>query len=155
MTGASTDRIEKEIVIRAPRERVWRALTEGREFGAWFGARVGEGTFAPGARVRGAITHPGYEHVNLDLEIERVEEGRLLSWRWHPGAVEPGRDYSGEPRTLVVFELRDVPEGTRLTVVESGFDAIPAERRAEAWRGNDAGWAAQVKNIDRHVSGAR
>ena len=150
-----TDRIEKEIVIRAPRERVWRALVEGREFGAWFGARVGEGTFAPGARVRGAITHPGYEHVTLDLEIERVEPGRLLSWRWHPGAVEPGRDYSGEPRTLVVFELSDAPGGTRLTVVESGFDAIPAARRAEAWRGNDAGWAAQVKNIDRHVSGPR
>ena len=155
MTAASTDRIEKEIVIRAPRERVWKALVEGREFGAWFGARVGDGTFAPGARVRGAITHPGYEHVTLDLEIERVEQGRLLSWRWHPNAVEPGRDYSAEPKTLVVFELFDVPEGTRLTVVESGFDAIPAARRAEAWRGNDKGWAGQVRNIERHVTGAR
>jgi len=155
MTGSSSDRIEKEVVIRAPRERVWRALTEGREFGAWFGARVGEGTFAPGARVRGAITHPGYEHVILDLKIERVEPGRLLSWRWHPHAVEAGRDYSAEPTTLVVFELSDVPEGTRLTVVESGFDAIPAARRAEAWRSNDGGWAAQVRRIEQHVAGAR
>lgn len=155
MIGQATDRIEKEIVIRAPRERVWRALVEGKEFGAWFGARVEDKAFAPGARVRGAITHPGYEHVTLDLTIERVEPGRLLSWRWHPNAVEAGRDYSDEPTTLVVFELFDAPGGTRLTVVESGFDAIPAARRAEAWRGNDAGWAGQVRSIERHVTGAR
>ena len=151
----TSDRIEKEIVIAAPPARVWRALVDGKEFGQWFGARVPEGAFVPGARVRGAITHPAYAHVTVELQIERVEEGRLLSWRWHPHAIEAGRDYSAEPTTLVVFELDEVPGGTRLRVVESGFAAIPAARRAEAWRGNDAGWAGQLRNIERHVTGAR
>ena len=153
--SSSTDRIEKEILIRAPRARVWRALVDTAEFGRWFGVRLGDGRFRPGSRVRGPVTHPGYEHVTMEIDIERVEEERLLSWRWHPHAVDPKRDYSGEPMTLVVFELHDVPDGTRLTVVESGFDAIPAERRAEAWRMNEGGWAAQIKNVERHVAGAR
>lgn len=150
-----TDRIRKEILIRAPRERVWRALTDGGEFGSWFGARIDQKAFAPGVRVTGTITSRGYEHVTLDIAVERVEEGRLLAWRWHPYAVEAGRDYSAEPTTLVVFELRDAPEGTLLTVEESGFDALPPSRRAEARRMNDGGWAAQVRNVERHVAGAR
>src|SRR5262249_3365815 len=124
MNSSATDRIERTIVVHAPRRRVWRALTDPEEFGAWFGVKV-EGAFAPGARVHGAITHPGYEHVIWDITIERMEPERLFSWRWHPYAVEPTVDYSEETPTLVVFELEDVPEGTRLTVVESGFDQVP------------------------------
>ena len=151
----STDRIEKDIVIHALRARVWRALTDAREFGSWFGAELKGASFAPGAQVSGKITSPGYEHVTLELVVERMEPERLLSWRWHPYSVDPKRDYSSEPPTLVVFELSDVPEGTLLKVVESGFDALPVSRRAEAWRMNDGGWAIQVKNIERHVTRAR
>jgi uncharacterized protein YndB with AHSA1/START domain len=151
----STDRIEKDIVLRAPRARVWQALTDAREFGTWFGADLTGASFAPGAKVTGKITSPGYEHVTLELVVERVEPEHLLSWRWHPYAVDPKKDYSGEPATLVVFELRDVPEGTHLKVVESGFDALPVSRRAEAWRMNGQGWASQLKNIDRHVTRAQ
>jgi uncharacterized protein YndB with AHSA1/START domain len=151
----STDRIEKDIVIRAPRSRVWRALTDAGEFGSWFGAELKGASFAPGATVSGKITSPGYEHVTLELVVERMEPERLLSWRWHPHAVDPKKDYSGEPTTLVVFELRDVPEGTHLKVVESGFDAIPISRRAEAWRMNGEGWAIELKNVERHVTRAQ
>jgi uncharacterized protein YndB with AHSA1/START domain len=154
MPATSTDRIEKSVVIRSPRARVWRALTDAREFGSWFGVDLGDARFAPGARVRGPITIPGYTHVTMEVVVERVEPERLLSWRWHPGAIDPKADYSKEPMTLVVFELKDVPEGTRLTVVESGFDAIPEARRAEAWRLNEGGWAAQMENIERHVARA-
>src|SRR5262245_26631762 len=119
-----TDRIEKSIVLRAPRARVWRALASAEEFGIWFRVKL-EGSFAPGARVRGQITYPGYEHVTMEMTIERMEPERLFSWRWHPHAVEPEVDYSGEPTTLVELRLEDVPGGTRLTLTESGFDRIP------------------------------
>jgi uncharacterized protein YndB with AHSA1/START domain len=147
----STDRIEKNVVLKAPLARVWRALSDAQEFGAWFGVKL-QGAFAPGAHLQGRITIPGYEHVTLDLLIERVDPERLLSYRWHPYAVEPGVDYSGEPTTLVEFHLAEVAGGTRLTVVESGFDRIPAARRAEAFRMNEQGWAGQIKNIERHVT---
>jgi uncharacterized protein YndB with AHSA1/START domain len=150
-TDVSTDRIEKQIVLRAPRARVWRALADAREFGAWFGVDFKGASFVPGATVRGQITHPGYEHLTMEIAIERLEPERLLSYRWHPYAVDPQVDYSQEPTTLVVFELDDAPEGTLLTVVESGFDRIPLGRRAEAWRMNDQGWAAQLNNIEAHV----
>src|SRR5260370_7982022 len=127
MSPTDTDRIEREILLRAPRRRVWRDRTDSAEFGAWFGVKV-EGTFAPGAHVRGAITHPGYEHVVFDITIERMEPERLFSWRWHPHPVEPGVDYSAEPTTLVVFELADAPVGTMLTLVESAFDQVPLPR---------------------------
>jgi uncharacterized protein YndB with AHSA1/START domain len=145
-----TDRIEKEIVMKAPRARVWRALTDPAEFGKWFGA-VMQDAFAPGARARGRITHPGYEHLTLEMTVERMEPERLFSWRWHPYAVDPKQDYSGEPTTLVECELTEVPGGTRLRIVESGFDRIPLARRAEAYRMNEGGWAAQVQNIARYV----
>ena len=148
---ANTDRIEKQVLLRAPRARVWRALTNAAEFGTWFGARL-EGEFAPRARVAGPITIPGYEHVVLEMTIERVEPERLLSYRWHPYAVDPSVDYSSEPATLVEFRLEDAGEGTRLTVVESGFDKLPAARRDEAFRMNDAGWTGQLGNIERHVA---
>lgn len=151
MNPSPTDRIERQIVLRVPRQRVWRALTDPAEFGSWFGVRM-DGAFAPGAHVTGNVTHPGYEHVAWDITVERMEPERVLSWRWHPYAVERGVDYSKEPTTLVVFELADVPEGTRLTVVESGFDQVPLARRALAYRMNGDGWTEQMKNIERHVS---
>ena len=150
MNPSPTDRIERMVVIGAPRSRVWRALTDPAEFGTWFGVKV-EGAFAPGARVRGAITHPGYEHVTWDMAIERMEPERVFSWRWHPYAVEPGVDYSHETPTLVVFELEEVAEGTRLTVVESGFDQVPLARRAQAYRMNEQGWTHQVQAIAGYV----
>jgi len=147
----SNDRIEKSIVLHAPRSRVWRAIAIADEFGAWFGVKL-EGAFAPGARVRGRITVPGYEHVTMDITIEQMDHERLFSYRWHPYAVEPDVDYSSEPTTLVEFRLDEVAGGTRLTVVESGFDRIPLARRAEAFRMNDQGWAQQIRNIERHVA---
>lgn len=151
MQATTTDRIEKRIVLKAPVARVWRALTDSAEFGAWFQVRM-EGAFAPGARVKGRITHPGYTHVTMEIEIERMEVERLFSYRWHPYAVDPKVDYSKEPTTLVEFKLAPAPEGTQLTIVESGFDRIPVERRSEAFRMNDNGWGGQIKNIERHVA---
>jgi uncharacterized protein YndB with AHSA1/START domain len=151
MSETVTDHIERTIVIQAPRSRVWRALTDPAEFGTWFGVKV-EGAFAPRARVRGQITHPGYEHLTWDITIERMEPERLFSWRWHPYAVEPGVDYSHETPTRVVFELEAVADGTRLTVVESGFDQVPLARRAEAYRMNEGGWTHQVEAIARYVT---
>jgi len=147
----STDRIEKEIVLRAPRSRVWRALANAEEFGAWFGMKL-EGTFAPGARAHGYIALPRHGNVRIEIAIVRMDPETRMSYRWHPYAVESNVDYSSEPTTLVEFQLEEVAEGTRLTVVESGFDGIPAARRAEALRMNDAGWAGQLENIARYVS---
>ena len=151
MSTMVTDRIEKQVRLQASRARVWRALTDTQEFGNWFGARL-TGTFAPGARLSGHVTYPGYEHLTMELTIERMEPERLLAWRWHPNAIDTSHDYSSEPPTLVVFELTDVDGGTLLTVTESGFDAIPPERRAEAYRGNEGGWAEQMRNIERHLA---
>jgi uncharacterized protein YndB with AHSA1/START domain len=153
--AASSDRIEKTIVLRAPRARVWRAISDPVEFGSWFRVDFAGASFVPGATVRGKVTYPGYEHMTMEIAIERMEPGRLFSFRWHPYAVDPAVDYSKEPTTLVEFELEDAAEGTRLTVVESGFDRIPLPRRAEALRMNDAGWAEQVRNIDAHVAGGK
>ncbi|MGE5237032.1 MAG: SRPBCC family protein [Acidobacteriota bacterium] len=152
-TAGSTDRIEKRIVLRAPRKRVWRAISDAGEFGSWFGVDFTGASFAPGATVRGKLTVSGFEHLTMEIVIDRMEPERLLSYRWHPYAVDPKQDYSTEPMTLVVFELRDVPEGTQLTVTESGFDRIPLHRRAEAFRMNDQGWAGQMQNVAAHVAG--
>jgi uncharacterized protein YndB with AHSA1/START domain len=147
----ATDRIEKEIVLRAPRSRVWHALADAEQFGAWFGVKL-EGDFAPGGRVRGQITLPGHGQVTVEIAIERMDPESRMSYRWHPYAVESGVDYSSEPTTLVEFQLEEVAGGTQLTVVESGFDLIPAARRVEAFHMNDAGWAEQLENIARHVA---
>lgn len=147
-----TDRIEKQVLLRAPRARVWRALTDIREFGTWFRVKLETG-FALGAVARGHVTYPGYEHLVFEATVERMEPERLLSWRWHPAAVDADVDYSKEPTTLVTFTLEDAPEGTRLTVVESGFDAFPPERREQAFRMNEGGWTTQLENVSRHVSG--
>jgi uncharacterized protein YndB with AHSA1/START domain len=148
-SSGTTDRIVKTTLLRAPRSRVWRALTDSAELGQWFGARLSE-PFVPGARVRGPVTSPGYEHLTMDITIEQVEPERLFSWRWHPGG-DPER-YPSDPMTLVVFELEEVPEGTRLTVTESGFDRIPVSRRGQAYRENDAGWTGQLENLRKHLA---
>lgn len=149
----NTDSIERSIDIKAPRTRVWRALADASEFGTWFGVKLTDQTFAPGARVRGNITHPGYEHIVFEVKVDRVEPEQLLSFHWHPFAIDPQVDYSHETPTLVTFTLQEIAGGTRLTVVESGFDQVPAERRLEAFRMNSQGWDAQVANIARHVGG--
>src|SRR2546422_5878975 len=148
---SSTDRIEKRVVLRAPRARVWRAITNAEEFGAWFRVNL-EGVFAEGATIRGRITHPGYEHVTVEMLVERIEPERYFSYRWHPYPIDSAVDYSAEPTTLVEFTLEDTEGGTALTIVESGFDRIPLARRAEAFRMNDAGWAGEIKNLTRYVS---
>jgi len=150
-TTTSTDRIEKTVTLRAPRSRVWRALTDPTEFGTWFGIKL-EGAFAEGGTVRGRITHPGYEHLTMEVVVDRIEPERYFSYRWHPYAIDPAVDYSQEPTTLVEFNLDEAGGDTVLTIAESGFDRIPLARRAEAFRMNDGGWTAQVKNIERHVS---
>jgi uncharacterized protein YndB with AHSA1/START domain len=151
MTATSTDRIEKKVVLRATRARVWRAITNANEFGTWFGAKM-EGEFAEGSEIRGRITYPGYEHLTMELLVERIEPERYFAVRWHPYAVDPAVDYSSEPTTLVEFTLAEGEGGTLLTIVESGFDRIPAARRDEAFRRNDSGWAEQIENIERHVA---
>jgi uncharacterized protein YndB with AHSA1/START domain len=147
------DRIEEKILLRVPRARVWRALTDAEEFGAWFGVKLA-GAFAPGATVKGTITDKEYEGLPFELVVDRIEPQRLFSWRWHPYAVDPDVDYSAEPTTLVVCELEEVAGGTVLTLVESGFDRIPAARRAEAYRMHEEGWAAQMKSIERYLAKA-
>jgi len=140
------DRIEKKIEIRASISRVWKALTDHKEFGAWFRVNL-EGPFVPGKRTRGKITYPGYEHLVMDVLVEKMEAERYFSFRWNPGAVDPKVDYSKEPQTLVEFRLEKSGEGTLLVVTESGFDKVPAGRRSEAFRMNEAGWAEQMENI--------
>jgi uncharacterized protein YndB with AHSA1/START domain len=148
-----TDRIEKSIEIKAPVARVWRALTDHKEFGTWFRVRL-DGPFVPGQVSRGQITHPGYEHIKWESVVQKMEPERLFSFTWHPYAIDPNEDYSKETPTLVEFTLEKTATGTLLRVVESGFDRIPGKRRAEAFRMNEGGWAAQMKNIERHVGQA-
>jgi len=152
MQAVSTDRIERQIVVRAPRSRVWRALTDAKEFGAWFGVRP-EAPFKAGTRSTGAVTHKGYEHLRWEVTIETIEPERRFAWRWHPGEVSAS-DVADEPTTLVVFELEEVAGGTLAKVIETGFDAIPAIRRGDAYRSNNEGWDAQMDAIRRHVEAA-
>jgi uncharacterized protein YndB with AHSA1/START domain len=151
-TSAESDRIERSIRIDSPRSRVWRAISNAEAFGAWFGADLKGQAFVPGQRVQGPITIKGYEHILFDVVVERVEPEKLLSYRWHPYAVDPAIDYSKEERTLVTFTLEDAGQGTLLTVVESGFDKVPPSRRMEAIRMNTGGWEAQLNNIQRYAT---
>ncbi len=148
----ATDRIERQILLQAPRARVWQALADAEAFGEWFGVALQGQRFVEGETARGHITHPGFEHLQCEMHIERIESQRLLSYRWHPYAVDPAVDYSGEPMTLVTFELEDAPGGTLLRLIESGFDQIPAGRRAEAFRMNSGGWDQQMKNVQQYVA---
>ena len=162
MTTSVTDRIEKTIVLRAPRARVWRALTDPKEFGDWFGMRFDD-PFVPGGRVRATVigttvdpevakAQQQHAGVAFDVYIERMEPQRLFSFRWHPGAVDPRIDYSKEPTTLVEFTLADVADGVQLTVTESGFDQIPLARRAAAFSGNEQGWGIVVALIAKYLA---
>jgi uncharacterized protein YndB with AHSA1/START domain len=144
------DRIEKQIELKAPVARVWRALTDYREFSKWFQVNL-EASFVPGQTSRGQITFPGYEHLKWEAVVQKMEPERLFSFTWHPYALDLQRDYSKEPSTLVEFRLVRKGDGTLLTVTESGFSKLPADRRLEAFRMNDGGWAEQMKNIERHV----
>jgi uncharacterized protein YndB with AHSA1/START domain len=147
------DRIEKRIELKAPVARVWRALTDYREFGQWFGVKI-DGPFVAGEPSHGKITYPGKEHLKWHAVVQKIEPERLFSFTWHPYAVDINVDYSKETPTLVEFTLEKTSSGTLLVVTESGFDKIPAHRRAEAFRRNDGGWAEQMKKIEKHVAPA-
>lgn len=147
----STDRIEKTVVVRATRSRVWRAISTAEEFGTWFRVNL-EGAFAEGEAIRGRIAIPGYEHVTMEMLVERIEPERYFSYRWHPYAVDPAVDYTPEPTTLVEFTLDEAEDGIAITIVESGFDRLPAARQAEAFRMNEGGWNGQAKHLAAYVS---
>jgi len=160
-----TDRIEKKVLLHAPLNRVWRAISDSTEFGTWFGMKF-NGPFAPGATMRGTIVpttvdaeiakaQKPYEGLAFEIVIDQIEPERLFSFRWHPGAVEPDIDYSVEPTTLVTFALEETADGVMLTLTESGFDQIPLARRAKAFASNDGGWAAQMKLIARYLANAQ
>jgi uncharacterized protein YndB with AHSA1/START domain len=162
MKTETTDRIEKKILLKAPLDRVWRALSDSKEFGTWFGMRF-DGPFSPGASMRGVIVptkmnsevanaQKKYEGIPFEIKIEQMEPERLFSFRWHPGAVDPGIDYSNEPTTLVAFALKQTAEGVLLTLTESGFDAIPLARRAQAFASNEQGWNIQMTLIEAYLA---
>jgi uncharacterized protein YndB with AHSA1/START domain len=156
------DRIEKQVMLRAPQSRVWRAITDSRQFGAWFGVSF-DGPFAAGERITGKIApttadaqvaemQRPYAGMAFEITIDRIEPETLFSFRWHPAAVDPQVDYSSEPTTLVEFRLEAVAQGTRLTVVESGFDGVPPARRATAFAMNEGGWTAQMTLIEKYLA---
>jgi uncharacterized protein YndB with AHSA1/START domain len=146
-----SDRIEKRIELKAPVSRVWRALTDYREFGEWFRVKI-DSPFKPGEVSRGQVTYPGYEHLKWEAVVKKMEPEWLFSFTWHPAAIDPKKDYSKETPTLVEFRLEKTPNGTLLVVTESGFDKIPQDRRAEAFRMNEGGWEIQIKNIENYVA---
>lgn len=152
---AATDRIEISIELKAPVSRVWRALSDYREFGEWFRVKI-DGPFVVGQVSRGHMTYPGYEHVRWEAVVQKMEPERLFAFTWpHPKSFEKSdrpQDYSNEPRTLVEFRLEKSETGTLLTVIESGFDKLPADRRIDAFRRNEGGWMQQTKNIEAYVT---
>jgi uncharacterized protein YndB with AHSA1/START domain len=150
--SSTTDRIERQIVLKATRARIWQALTNIEEFNSWFRVKIPGKKFVAGQKFSGQVTYPGYEHIVFEVTIEKSEPERLLAWRWHPAAIDPKADYSSEPTTLVEFTLQDAVGGTLLTVVESGIDKIPVARRLEVFRGNSEGWDMQMQNIEKHVA---
>ena len=145
------NQIEKRIELASPVSRVWRALTDSRQFGEWFLVKM-DGPFVAGQPAAGQITHPGYEHVRMQIVVKAIEPETLFSYTWHPYSVDPKVDYTKEASTLVEFRLLPTAGGTLLTVTESGFEKIPSERRAEAFLRNDGGWKQQMKNIEAYVS---
>jgi uncharacterized protein YndB with AHSA1/START domain len=161
--AGSTDRIEKTVLLRAPLARVWRAISDAKEFGTWFGVEF-DGAFVAGARVTGRIVptrvdaevakaQQPYAGMAFDFTVDRIEPMRLFSFRWHPFAIDPKVDYSSEPTTLVAFQLEEAAGGTKLVITESGFDRIPLDRRAKAFTANEQGWAAQAKLIEKYLAG--
>jgi uncharacterized protein YndB with AHSA1/START domain len=149
--SAQTDRIEKQVTLDASRTRVWRALTDVSQFNSWFGLRL-TAPFTPGVAVSGRMASPKYEHLTVTLWIETLQPERLFSFRWHPYAIDPDTDYSDEPTTLVTFTLEDAAGGTKLSIVESGFDAIPESRRSKAFAMNTNGWNGQAENLRKYLA---
>jgi uncharacterized protein YndB with AHSA1/START domain len=158
----STDRIEKQVLLRAPLERVWRAISDADEFGRWFGVRF-DGPFVAGTSVTGVITpttvddevaklQEPYAGMSDTWQIVAVDPQRRLAFRWHPFAVAPDTEYSQEPTTLVEFTLDETADGVLLRIVESGFDAIPADRRASAFEANSEGWTAQTELVRKYLA---
>jgi uncharacterized protein YndB with AHSA1/START domain len=144
------NRIERQAELNAPISRVWRALTDYQEFGEWFGVSL-EGPFQVGEVLRGHMTEPGYEHVKWESVVKKMEPEKLFSYTWHPYAIDPKIDYSGETPTLVEFKLEKIPNGTRLWITETGFDQVPAARREEAFEKHEHGWTIQMQDIQKHV----
>ncbi len=144
------NKIEKSVELKAPVSRVWRALTDYREFGQWFCVKI-ESPFVSGQPSIGQLTFPGYEHLKWEVVVQKMEPEHLFSFTWHPYAVDTEVDYSTEVPTLVEFRLEPIANGTRLTVVESGFDKIPEDRRFEAFRMNEGGWEDQLGSIEKYV----
>lgn len=160
--ASSTDHIEKQVLLKAPLKRVWRAISDAQAFGSWFGVRF-NGPFVAGEHLTGRIvpttvdpevaeSQKPYEGIRFDITVESIEPMRLLSFRWHPYAIDPEVDYSKESTTLVVFELEERPDGTLLTITESGFDSIPVARRAAAFEMNEQGWEAQLALIEKYLA---
>jgi uncharacterized protein YndB with AHSA1/START domain len=149
------NRIEKRVEMKAPVSRVWRALTDYREFGAWFLVKL-EGPFAVGQTARGQCAYPGYEHVKWEAHVEKMEPERLFAFTWPlVEFIDKERytgDYTTAPRTLVEFRLEKSATGTLLTLTESGFENVPAAWREKALLGNDGGWTEQMKNIENYVA---
>jgi uncharacterized protein YndB with AHSA1/START domain len=148
MATAISDRIERKIELNATRERVWKAITTEAEFARWFGIKVLEGSFRPGAKVRASSTHRGYEHVVFYFHIEKMEAPRLFSWRWIPGAKQP----ANEPTTLVEFALEETNDGASVTITETGFDRLSLEYRAAAFKDNTGGWEHQAKSLANYLA---
>jgi len=146
----TTDRIEKRFEVSAKRSRVWRAISDANEFGAWFGMKL-DRPFTAGATVFGRLTITGYEHISLEMQVQRIEPEGYFAYRWHPYPMNPKVDYSAEPTTLVEFRLEETAGGTAVTITESGFDRLPSTRRAEAFRMNEAGWTGQSKKLASYV----
>jgi uncharacterized protein YndB with AHSA1/START domain len=162
MTSTVADRIEKSVVLHAPRARVWRAITDSTEFGRWFGIKV-EGVFRAGTLVRARLVgtevdaevakaQQAHGDITFEIAVDRIEPERLFAFRWHPYAIEAGVDFSSEPTTLVTFTLEEVTNGVKVTVVESGFDQIPLARRAQAFASNDQGWTIQVMLVEKYLA---
>lgn len=153
MSPQTTDRIEKAMLLRAPRSRVWRALADSREFGEWFGVNLASGLFKQGARISGPMSGGcGHDDVLFEATIEVMQPESRFAYRWHPFAIEKGVDYSGEPTTLVEFTLEEVAGGTKLSIVESGFDSLPLARRAKALEANDGGWTQQAVRLEKYLA---
>lgn len=144
--------IERQVLLRAPRSRVWNALTDVKKFCEWFGCSAAGGQFTPGARLlMGAPQEYGGDFY---IQVEQMQPEHLFTWRWHPGARDSSVDYEKEPTTLVEFKLVEADGGTQLTITESGFDAISLARRARVFGENCEGWDAQIKNLERYVNQA-
>lgn len=151
MYDDTPDRIERRALFRASRSRIWQAISDAREFGHWFGAKL-EGAFAEGTSVCGHVSYPGYEHLRIEMQVERMEPERLFSYHRLPYPADPEADCSGEPTTLVEFHLDDTESGgTLLRIVETGFSRLPDSRREEAYRMNDEGWAEQLENLRDYI----